>query len=852
MPLLNRDYRPSKTYQNKKPDSSASTRFLITSALVFIFVCVVIVVLFTTRSSTSTQATPSSLYYQAYDNFNYNQSQESLDDYAASLLQEPGSQGLGSAINSDITATTNISRTAAPNLQIMLPSRPVGAIQVSGAQFTDKNGTRFFMAGVNYEGHTDRAWKMWDADEFDANLIDSDFAMAAAGGYNTLRIFVRDSLRNDILANNFTKLDKVVDLAGKHGLRLLITFADYTEYDLGKLTAVESAVAKRYVASPAVLGYDLKNEPQFSDIVGAIYPANAIPPFQTDALIKAYGEHISQSDIASWRKGEGIYVVPGYMNASQAYFVANDYLIYQDFLNASDKWVVAHPNSTVADFIASPDAAKWQTFIVAMSNTLQAWIGTQQNAIRTAENSPFHKPITVGFNNLTLAALPANNALDFISVHRYANEGYDGLKATFSIMDSLHKHFGGKPVTLEEFGYSNSHGANSPVSLQVTAQDETAIWLYLYGKGFAGGCKWLLTNYPPGYNLQENNYGLLDDKTQPKPAYYATRAVMADSLINTNPEGDFNSFDKLPDSGLNYTFTSPNSIFSDAPTYSNNRVSFQQAGRDPWGIWWPSNGLGWIYFSTTGAGHLTLDLKNFFPDYAYDAKQPPTLRSSTNLNEPLDLNGDNVSLNLAANSFYILTVPSVASPFARAQPLGDPNSIYFNETGHNLATSFKTYWQQHGGLAMFGYPISEEFAENNRTVQYFERARLEYHPELAGTPNQVQLGLIGKEAAQTLGTKTQTVTAFTSSNTHLYFTQTGHSVANGFKAFWEQHGGVNQFGYPLTEEFTEVNPLDGKTYVVQYFERARFEYRADLKGTPQEIQLGLLGKELAKKQGWLA
>ncbi len=36
-------------------------------------------------------------------------------------------------------------------------------------------------------------------------------------------------------------------------------------------------------------------------------------------------------------------------------------------------------------------------------------------------------------------------------------------------------------------------------------------------------------------------------------------------------------------------------------------------------------------------------------------------------------------------------------------------------------------------------------------VQYFENARTEYHPELAGTRYEVELGLVGKEALQRRG-----------------------------------------------------------------------------------------------------
>ena len=77
-----------------------------------------------------------------------------------------------------------------------------------------------------------------------------------------------------------------------------------------------------------------------------------------------------------------------------------------------------------------------------------------------------------------------------------------------------------------------------------------------------------------------------------------------------------------------------------------------------------------------------------------------------------------------------------------------------------------------------------------------------------------------------------------------YFPETGHWLAAGFKHFWEANGGLATFGYPLTEEFQEVNPADGQVYTVQYFERARFEYHPEHRGTPFEVQLGLLGRQV--------
>ncbi len=91
-------------------------------------------------------------------------------------------------------------------------------------------------------------------------------------------------------------------------------------------------------------------------------------------------------------------------------------------------------------------------------------------------------------------------------------------------------------------------------------------------------------------------------------------------------------------------------------------------------------------------------------------------------------------------------------PFVR---MADPHNnacVYFAPTGHTLCNDFRVYWEGHEGLAVYGYPISEEFQEKNAgdgklyTVQYFERNRFERHPENAGSPYTVLLGLLGVQA----------------------------------------------------------------------------------------------------------
>ena len=76
---------------------------------------------------------------------------------------------------------------------------------------------------------------------------------------------------------------------------------------------------------------------------------------------------------------------------------------------------------------------------------------------------------------------------------------------------------------------------------------------------------------------------------------------------------------------------------------------------------------------------------------------------------------------------------------------------FFPQTSHTLRGAFRDFWNARGGLPLFGYPLSEEFVEQSPTdgqpylVQYFERNRLEYHPENKGTPYEMLLGLLGVE-----------------------------------------------------------------------------------------------------------
>ncbi len=73
------------------------------------------------------------------------------------------------------------------------------------------------------------------------------------------------------------------------------------------------------------------------------------------------------------------------------------------------------------------------------------------------------------------------------------------------------------------------------------------------------------------------------------------------------------------------------------------------------------------------------------------------------------------------------------------------------------------------------------------------------------------------------------------------FKETGKTVCGRFWEYWQGNGGLAQQGYPLSDEFTEVSELNGRTYLVQYFERAVFELHPENQ-PPYDVLLSQLGR----------
>jgi hypothetical protein len=73
-----------------------------------------------------------------------------------------------------------------------------------------------------------------------------------------------------------------------------------------------------------------------------------------------------------------------------------------------------------------------------------------------------------------------------------------------------------------------------------------------------------------------------------------------------------------------------------------------------------------------------------------------------------------------------------------------------------------------------------------------------------------------------------------------FFPETGKTVRGRFLEYWEANGGLLRQGFPISDEMQERSDTDGRTYTVQYFERAVFEHHPE-NARPYDVLLTLVG-----------
>lgn len=204
-------------------------------------------------------------------------------------------------------------------------------------------------------------------------------------------------------------------------------------------------------------------------------------------------------------------------------------------------------------------------------------------------------------------------------------------------------------------------------------------------------------------------------------------------------------------------------------------------------------------------------------------------------------------------------------PVSHSSVRAAEEKLCFSETGFCISGRFRQYWEQNGGLAVFGFPTSEPFAYTDPDTgkatiqQWFQRNRLELHPENKA-PYDVLLGRLGDELLLFADVDWQAAPRENGAQSGcVWFEQTGRNVCDqasgiGFKSYWQSHGlefdgkpgktyqeSLALFGLPITSVKMERN-VSGDTVLTQWFERARFEYHPN-KPNEYKVLLGLLGNE---------
>jgi hypothetical protein len=170
----------------------------------------------------------------------------------------------------------------------------------------------------------------------------------------------------------------------------------------------------------------------------------------------------------------------------------------------------------------------------------------------------------------------------------------------------------------------------------------------------------------------------------------------------------------------------------------------------------------------------------------------------------------------------------------------------FAETNLCISGPIRRYWEQNGGLAVFGYPITtqrrEQAEDRMLDVQWFERDRLEIQAD--GT---ITAGRLGARMLELQGRPWNLTPNRGQPQANCrYFAITGYNLCGVFLRYWERNGGLERFGYPISAPRFET--IDGWSGEVQYFERRRMEHHTDLAGTPYEVLLGLLGNRTLELQ----
>jgi len=177
--------------------------------------------------------------------------------------------------------------------------------------------------------------------------------------------------------------------------------------------------------------------------------------------------------------------------------------------------------------------------------------------------------------------------------------------------------------------------------------------------------------------------------------------------------------------------------------------------------------------------------------------------------------------------FWLLIIPVLVSVIGvtqtKATAAQEAQREYFPGTGHWVLGDFLiAYRSVAKPELLYGLPITDEFpsaAAGGRKVQYFEHVRFELRSD-----NPLELRVVKSELGRTLYDQEPPgmVIPLPQGDTGCqFFKETGFQVCYAFLDFFDTYGGIDQFGYPISD----LEEHD--TFAVQYFQFARLEYHPE-------------------------
>ena len=148
-------------------------------------------------------------------------------------------------------------------------------------------------------------------------------------------------------------------------------------------------------------------------------------------------------------------------------------------------------------------------------------------------------------------------------------------------------------------------------------------------------------------------------------------------------------------------------------------------------------------------------------------------------------------------------------------------SKYFAESDQTVKGEFLLFFERYGGLVSLGPPLTGEIKAEGWRLQYFEKGRLEYHPENEAA-YRITVGWLGDSMNRRRPPITVSALPPPDTPGQHYFFESGHTLSGDFLKYFENNGGTVRFGLPISEPFL----LDGR--LTQDFQSARFFWTPQL------------------------